>query len=446
MSTETTQPEMTPEEKRLAKNEKIKASNAATRERRKQQVCRVYDIKIQINKLSKAQKEALRGAFLEAKWLRNDCLAHGIDAYQAGKTAEVKTPDGIETRELKPLGSQLKQSVIQQLINDRNALAKAKANGRKVGALRFKSHVDSIDLKQYGVTYEFKPNGRRMRIQKIPGTLRIRGHKQIPAGAEYANAKLVRKADGYHVMVTCYFDRKTKGASGTGRNRESADGTPTVIGVDLGLGSTIVTSDGRKAKVVVEETDRLKRLQAKLARQVKGSNGYRRTQRLIRREYQRVGNRKDDAANKIVHALKQNDIIFFQDENIKGWRKRDGFVRGGRTVQHSCLGRIKAKLVACDDAVMLPRSFATTQYCPVCGNKTKHGPDKRTYVCAHCGHTADRDVHAACNMIRLGVPFAFQTPAVRREAHVEGLTTSTDEELALLSAKPDPMKHEAPWL
>mgnify|MGYP000928013027 FL=1 len=50
---------------------------------------------------------------------------------------------------------------------------------------------------------------------------------------------------------------------------------------------------------------------------------------------------------------------------------------------------------------MLPRSVATTATC-ICGTVTKHTPDLRTYTCPTCGHTEDRDIHAAKNMIRLG--------------------------------------------
>jgi len=34
--------------------------------------------------------------------------------------------------------------------------------------------------------------------------------------------------------------------------------------------------------------------------------------------------------------------------------------------------------------------------------KTKHDLDERTFVCSHCGFIADRDVHAAQNMIVMG--------------------------------------------
>ena len=52
--------------------------------------CKTYDIKIQNNKLNKAQKEALTRIFLEAKWIRNDALANGIDEYPLNGTVQVK--------------------------------------------------------------------------------------------------------------------------------------------------------------------------------------------------------------------------------------------------------------------------------------------------------------------------------------------------------------------
>ena len=50
---------------------------------------------------------------------------------------------------------------------------------------------------------------------------------------------------------------------------------------------------------------------------------------------------------------------------------------------------------------MLDRYLATTATC-ICGCKTKHEPDKRTFICKSCGYSDDRDIHAAKNMVRLG--------------------------------------------
>lgn len=52
------------------KNSKIKDTLRATKERRSQMDCRVFSVKVQENRLSRAKDEKLNRCFLEAKWLR----------------------------------------------------------------------------------------------------------------------------------------------------------------------------------------------------------------------------------------------------------------------------------------------------------------------------------------------------------------------------------------
>lgn len=86
------------------------------------------------------------------------------------------------------------------------------------------------------------------------------------------------------------------------------------IGLDFGIKTNITTSEGEKLDVSVGESDRLKRLQRQMSRRVKGSNNRRKTIGLIQREYQKLSNRKQDIANKLVHRLKAYETIVIQDE------------------------------------------------------------------------------------------------------------------------------------
>jgi len=414
------------EQTRRAKNGKIRASIAETRSRRENQVKRTVDLKVVANKLNRKQKEALRRVFLEAKWIRNDCLAHGIDGYEPGTTATVKLPDGtFEERELTVIGSQMKQSVVSQLKSDRTSLSSSKKRGRKVGKLKFKSKVGSIDLKQYGTTYAFKEkNNKRVHVQNVPGYVRIRGTDQIGENvAEFANAKLVQRADGYHIIVTCCYWKDDIAD-------EYQPGT--LVGIDMGLKTAITLSDETEIEASVGETERLKKLQKRKAKTKKGSSNRRRIQDEIDKQYLKMTYRKDDMANKAVHLILKNETVFMQDENIKGWKAKKGYVRGGRTVQKSILGRVKTKLKAHPRVVVLPRHVATTATCPVCKHKTEHLPYKRTFECESCHHTAPRDRHGACNMVRLGAPYV---PAERGCLRAEALSDLTDEAISALAAK-----------
>jgi len=86
-----------------------------------------------------------------------------------------------------------------------------------------------------------------------------------------------------------------------------------------------------------------------------------------------------------------------QDENLSGWHK--GLF--GKTVQHSVLGLVKAKLIRNERVTVLSSREPTTKYCPVCGKLKKDITlADRVYECT-CGYREDRDIHAERNMILL---------------------------------------------
>ena len=164
-------------------------------------------------------------------------------------------------------------------------------------------------------------------------------------------------------------------------------------------------------------------MQRKLARQQKGSNNYKKTQDKILREYKHITNRRNDIANKLSHEILSYEHVFMQDENIAGWRSKRGYVRGGRKIQHSVLGRVKTRLMANTRVTVLEKYVATTATC-ICGVKTKHAPDKRIFVCASCGYKDDRDIHAAKNMVRLSGVDNLELSTDRTESTPVELTTS----------------------
>ena len=92
---------------RKEKAQKIKETLTATRQRRKNQIPRVYQLKLQ--NLSKKDKEELNRLFLEAKWLYNYIVADvenrlNNDSWKL-KEVEIKTPERLEKREIRKLSS-----------------------------------------------------------------------------------------------------------------------------------------------------------------------------------------------------------------------------------------------------------------------------------------------------------------------------------------------------
>ena len=181
------------------------------------------------------------------------------------------------------------------------------------------------------------------------------------------------------------------------QKRKQRESNGKEIGLDLGIKTSMTTSEGKKIDASVGESDRLKRLQREMSRRAKGSSNRWKTILRLRKAYQKQTHRKQDKANKIVSKLKKYDRIYMQDENISGWHR--GMF--GKQVQHSCLGTVKAKLMALPQTVILGKWIPTTRLCPKCHSiKNNLTLADRTYTCS-CGYQEDRDVHAAKNMMSI---------------------------------------------
>lgn len=216
--------------------------------------------------------------------------------------------------------------------------------------------------------------------------------KQLPKDCEFANANLIHKLDGFYLYVTTYVSKE---------NFKSEPTNGKDIGLDFGVKTSITTSEGDKIDISIGESGQTKALQRKLERQRKGSNNRYKTIKKLRISHQKTTNKKRDMANKFIHKMKAYSHVIFQDDDIHAWHSEKGNENKGkrRKVQHSCLGLIKAKLKALDNAVIIAKFIPTTKFCRCCGSiKNDLKQEDRTYEC-HCGHTEDRDVHAAKNMI-----------------------------------------------
>jgi len=389
---------------RELKNQRIKETLAKTREKRKTQKCKVFELKLDTSHFNSKTKETLKMMFVEAKWLYNYYLSQEdvfkIDTKINKVLHKDKNGNDIES-DLRYLTAKYKSSIYEVLKNSIKALSSIKKRGGKVGKLKFKSQYNSIELNQYNQTHRIVSKNK-IKIQGIKQHLKVFGLDQIKPEYEIANAKLVKKASGYYIKLTCFEFIKDMSSIG----EEKPD-----VGLDFGIKDSIITSDGVKFKVSIEESERLKRLQRKFAKTKKGSNNRYKLKLKVQKEYDRIVNRRNDIGNKIVNYLLTNySTVYFQDEMVKAWHSG----RFGRTVQNSCLGRVKAKLKASPNTIMIERSFPSTKLCLNCGALNTLTLDDRTYKCS-CGYEEDRDIKSAKTILHVGRCKTNNVPMGHRE-------------------------------
>ena len=388
---------------RLDKNKRIAEAKRNTSLRHSSMLCKTYLVKIDWSKCSNIQKEALEMKFVEGKWFKNYILdwskeeGNDISKFDTSiNTITHKDKDMNDVKvTLKYFMSSEKQGLWQNMLSNIKTLSTLKKKGyQEPGELKFIKELKAYELKQYGVTHKIVSKNR-IKLQGVKRPYYATGMEQfinIP-GIEYTNARLINRPDGYFIALTCFIPKDSF------KKKNNNSSKKELGAADLGCKNNITTSDGDVYNVSVQESDRLKRLQRKEARQKKGSKNRYKTRQLINKEYQKLKNKKENLSNQIVSNLySKYEKVIIQDEQIAEWKKNS---INSKVIHHSVLGRIKTKLINNPSTVVLNKYLPTTKLCTNCGKIHDEMTLKdRTFNC-ECGIIEDRDIHAAKNMIWL---------------------------------------------
>ena len=379
----------------MTKNERIRQTLIETQKRRQNQILKVYEVKVDCHHVSKEDFKKLNHLFVETKWIQNDVIAsNDIFKYDYKQHRKIinfdKDKNEVERNIIIQTG--VHQAIIKQIQQDIYNLSKSKKKGRKVGRLKFRRNCSNIPLKTGMLKIK---SSKQISIPSFR-KLNVYGLEQFINFPEYeiANANIVKKASGIYIKISVLIPKQSMQRKSTGKT----------VGLDFGIKDNITTSDGEKFNCSVQESDYLKFLQRKLSKKQKGSKRYYKCLNQLQKEYEHLTNKRNDDSNKLISYLKKEyDIIYYQDEQIAKWRK---FNRGfAKNIQHSYLGRVKAKLRELsknERAFEISKWTPSTKYCPQCGSLNDGIQlSDRVFKC-DCGYQFDRDVHAAKNVKLFG--------------------------------------------
>lgn len=178
-----------------------------------------------------------------------------------------------------------------------------------------------------------------------------------------------------------------------------------VIGIDLGLDSLIVTSDGEKIKppkFYRKYERKLAKYQKRLSRKLKGSQNRKKARIKVAKVHNKIANCRSDSHHKLSRKLvDENQVIVFEDLNIKGMSKNHCLAKSITDAAWGMLQTLteykaqeQGKVV-----VFVDRGFPSSKTCNCCGHKMKSMPLQiRIWECPKCGKLHDRDINAACNL------------------------------------------------
>ncbi|MEO0853985.1 MAG: transposase, partial [Cyanobacteria bacterium J06648_11] len=128
------------------------------------------------------------------------------------------------------------------------------------------------------------------------GQIKMRQSRPLPDGFEVKQARVVRHASGYYVVLVLQLD--------LGVPEIGPHGHP--LGIDLGIESYLATSDGEvvaNPKFFVSGQRKLKSLRRQLKRKTKGSSRWRKARQKVARYHEYLSNARKDFQFKLAHQL-----------------------------------------------------------------------------------------------------------------------------------------------
>jgi putative transposase len=289
-----------------------------------------------------------------------------------------------EFPELKTVNAQVLQQVLRKL-----ETAFLDMGRKGMGFPRFKNkyRMRSFVYPQLGKSQFLR--GNQIKLPQL-GWLEYVKSREIPDGFVVKQARIVRKASGYFVMLTLECDVNVPDVMPFGHP----------IGIDLGLDKFVATSDGfviNRPRLLNSLHRKLKLLQRRLKHKKKGSNNRHKLNRKIARLHQRVFNTRKDWHFKLAHKLCDDaGMIFVEDIDFRVWAK--GLF--GKHTLDAGFGQFLSilKFVCWKRGVYFDKvdKNYTSQVCPQCDAHTgKKELSDRVHSCPQCGYMAHRDVAAA---------------------------------------------------
>ena len=362
---------------------------------------------------SPGQRAALARAFGCARVVFNDGLRARQEAYQAGLpyigdaelsarlTASKATPERAWLGEVSAVALQQSLADLNTAYRNFFASIRGERTGPKVEPPRFKSRKDRRQAVRFTANARFKilASGR-LRLPKI-GEVEVRWSRDLPSAP--ASVTVIRDSAGRYFAS---FVVETGPAADAARF--PAPGTGAEVGIDLGLASFAVLSDGtvvRSPRFLRRAERKLRRLQKSLSRKAEGSSNREKARVRVARAHARVADSRRDFHHKTSTAIiRDNQAVYAEDLCVRALtrtRQAKSVHDAGWSAFVTMLeykarkhGRVFAKVA---------RSYPSSQVCSACGRRDGPKPlHVRSWTCPGCGTLHDRDINAAVNVLTEG--------------------------------------------
>lgn len=361
---------------------------------------RGYEYRIYPNQKQTGQLEQMLG---NVRWTYNWALARRIEAYQKDKktmsafTLMTELTQIKKKPEYKWLNLSVAQSLQQSIVNMEKAFTRFFRE--KHGFPKFKRKHDKRQTVGFPQNTKINFEANRVFVQKL-GWIPTRISRTFEGTIKTAVIKKTATGKFFVSIAVETEDKKVK---------QKAIRKATAVGIDTGIKTFAVLSDGTEIenpKHLKQALGRLKVLQRRASRKVKGSANRRKAVLQLALQHEHVANQRKDFLHKTTSGIVNRfDTVVVEDLFIKGM------------VKNHCLAQSISDLGLGDFYRMLQYKFTdngknyleigrfepSSRMC-TCGKVNAHLTlSDRVWTCETCGAVHQRDHLAAQNILKFGL-------------------------------------------
>jgi putative transposase len=306
---------------------------------------------------------------------------------------------------------------LDRALRDFTASRKGDRRGHRLGFPRFKKRGRCRDSFRFGAGV-MRCAGSTVALPRLGTICTHESTRKLARRLENGTARILsatvsRTAQRWFVSFTVEVER-------TIPERHGHPGS--AIGIDLGVKTLLTGVDDRGSVVTVDgpkalrsSLRRLRRASRAHSRKAKASVNRRKSAARVARIHARVAAVRSDALHKATSGIAgRYEMVVAEDLNVAGMiRNRrlacaiadQGFGEARRMLGYKTTWSGGTLISA-------GRFYPSSKTCSGCGAvKAKLALSERTYICAACGLVLDRDVNAACNLLKLAASGAERISA-----------------------------------
>src|SRR5213080_1514029 len=245
----------------------------------------------------------------------------------------------------------------------------------------------------------FSCNGKELTLARIETSLDIHWSRSLHKGCQPTSVTLSKDcANRYFVSIL--VEEEIKHLSGVNKQ----------VGLDLGLKSMVITSDGHTSgnpTFFAQDEKKLAKAQRRHAKKQKGSQNRRKAQLKVARIHARIADRRRDSQHKLsTEIIRENQVVCVESLHIKNMVQNHKLAKAISDVGWSEFVR----QLACKaewygrTLVKIDKWYPSSKRCFDCGHMLDSLTlDIRSWTCPECGVQHDRDLNAARNILAVGL-------------------------------------------